>query len=64
MTFWVLFFREWQGLTENENNYLVQLMPPGDIIVQSIRDIVQTQNITNAAIVYDDSFGRLVTLTF
>ncbi|XP_045585173.2 ionotropic receptor 25a isoform X1 [Procambarus clarkii] len=48
--------REWRTLTSNESKYLVQLMPPGDIIVQAIRDIVRTQNITNAGIIYDDTF--------
>nr|AAM47017.1 ionotropic glutamate receptor subunit [Homarus americanus] len=48
--------REWRKLTPSEEEYLVQLMPPGDIIVQSIRDIVRTQNITNAGIIYDDTF--------
>ncbi|XP_071516701.1 ionotropic receptor 25a isoform X2 [Panulirus ornatus] len=48
--------REWRDLTEEEEKFLVQLMPPGDIIVQAIRDIVRTQNITNAGIIYDDTF--------
>ncbi|XP_063599999.1 ionotropic receptor 25a-like, partial [Penaeus indicus] len=48
--------REWRDLTSDEENYLVQLMPPGDIIVQAIRDIVRTQNISNAGIIYDETF--------
>ncbi|XP_047486549.1 ionotropic receptor 25a-like isoform X2 [Penaeus chinensis] len=48
--------REWRDLTPDEENYLVQLMPPGDIIVQAIRDIVRTQNISNAGIIYDETF--------
>ncbi|XP_076060298.1 ionotropic receptor 25a [Oratosquilla oratoria] len=48
--------REWRDLSEEEEKYLVQLMPPGDIMVQAIRDIVRTQNITNAGIIYDDTF--------
>nr|XP_053649967.1 ionotropic receptor 25a-like [Cherax quadricarinatus] len=31
-------------------------MPPGDVIVQVIRDIVSSQNITNAGIIYDETF--------
>uniref|UniRef100_A0A2P2I0J5 Ionotropic receptor 25a-like n=1 Tax=Hirondellea gigas TaxID=1518452 RepID=A0A2P2I0J5_9CRUS len=48
--------REWRDLTETEQQFLVQLMPPADILVQVVRDVVQTQNITNAGIFYDDSF--------
>ncbi|KAL7645090.1 UNVERIFIED_CONTAM: hypothetical protein RMT77_003468 [Armadillidium vulgare] len=48
--------REWRNLSEEEKKYLVQLMPPSDIIVQSIRDIVRTQNVSNAAVIYDDTF--------
>ncbi|XP_063876417.1 ionotropic receptor 25a-like isoform X2 [Scylla paramamosain] len=48
--------REWRDLTEEEEKYLVQAMPPGDILVMAVRDIVETQNITNAAIIYDDTF--------
>lgn len=32
-------------------------MPPADIIPEVIRSIVQYMNITNAAILYDNSFG-------
>lgn len=32
-------------------------MPPTDIIPEVIRSIVQYMNITNAAILYDNSFG-------
>ncbi|KAK3870062.1 hypothetical protein Pcinc_024667 [Petrolisthes cinctipes] len=39
-----------------EEKYLIQLMPPGDVIVQSIRDIVASQNMTNAGIIYDHTF--------
>ncbi|KAK4301458.1 hypothetical protein Pmani_026414 [Petrolisthes manimaculis] len=48
--------REWRDLSEMEEKYLIQLMPPGDVIVQSIRDIVATQNMTNAGIIYDHTF--------
>ena len=33
-------------------------MPPGDVMVQAVRDIVRDENITNAAIIYDDTFGN------
>jgi len=34
-------------------------MPPGDILVQLIRDIVLEQGNTNAGIFYDDTVGEL-----
>lgn len=34
-------------------------MPPGDIIPQLVALITSLQNMTNAAILYDDSFGKL-----
>lgn len=34
-------------------------MPPADIIPEVIRSIVQYMNITNAAILYDNSFGMV-----
>ena len=32
-------------------------MPPGDIIPQIVNLVTVMQNMTNAAILYDDSFG-------
>lgn len=51
-------WREWRDASNAQEKYLVQLMPPGDIITEVIRTIVSSQNITSAAIVYDDSFGN------
>ncbi|KAF2353180.1 Receptor ligand binding region [Trinorchestia longiramus] len=48
--------REWRDLTVSEEQYLVQLMPPADILVQAVRDIVSSQNITNAGVIFDDTF--------
>lgn len=48
--------REWRGLTSQQANYLVQIRPPGDVITSVIRQLVSRQNITNAAILFDDSF--------
>lgn len=47
---------EWNNLTMEEKEFLVQVMPPGDIIGQMIHDIGASQNLTNAGILYDDSF--------
>ncbi|XP_060526726.1 ionotropic receptor 25a isoform X2 [Cylas formicarius] len=48
--------RQWRNLKENEKDYLVQISPPGDIIPELVRTLVLNQNITNAAILFDDSF--------
>ncbi|CAH1134853.1 unnamed protein product [Ceutorhynchus assimilis] len=48
--------RQWRNLQPNEEEYLVQVSPPGDIIPEMVRTLVLNQNITNAAILFDDSF--------
>ncbi|XP_021939210.1 ionotropic receptor 25a isoform X4 [Zootermopsis nevadensis] len=47
--------RQWRSLEEAEKNYLIQIMPPADIMPEIIRRIVIFQNITNAGILFDDS---------
>lgn len=48
--------RQWRDLNDKKKNYLLQVMPPIDILPEVIRSIVVYMNITNAAILYDDSF--------
>lgn len=48
--------RQWWNIKEQEKNYLLQVMPPLDMIPEVIRSIVLRMNITNAAILYDDLF--------
>lgn len=48
--------RQWRDLNENKLKYLLQVMPPADIIIEIIRKIVQFNGITNAAILYDETF--------
>ncbi|XP_066155907.1 ionotropic receptor 25a-like isoform X1 [Euwallacea fornicatus] len=48
--------RQWRSIQPNEEEYLVQISPPGDIIPEMVRTLVLNQNITNAAILYDDTF--------
>ncbi|XP_037037565.1 ionotropic receptor 25a [Bradysia coprophila] len=48
--------RQWRDINEQKSNFLLQVMPPADIIPEVIRSIVQYMNITNAAILYDNSF--------
>ena len=50
--------REWSDLTPEQALYLVQVRPPGDTLNDIVRDLAKLANITNAAILHDDSFGR------
>ena len=43
---------------DEEKKYLIQIMPPADVIPEIIRSIVIFQNITNAGILFDDSIGK------
>lgn len=52
--------RQWRDLSDQKRNYLLQVMPPADIIPEVIRSIVDFMNITNAAILYDESFGMTI----
>ena len=52
--------RKWQNISANQNNYLIQVMPPGDIMPFISQLVVPTLNMTNAAILYDDSFSECV----
>lgn len=54
--------RKWRDITEQKKKYLIQVMPPADIIPEVVRSIVEYMNITNAAILYDESFGKYYTL--
>ncbi|XP_053673131.1 ionotropic receptor 25a [Anopheles nili] len=48
--------RQWRDLTPTKRGYLLQVMPPADMIPQVIRSIIIHMNITNAAILYDHTF--------
>lgn len=56
--------RQWRDLTDQKRQYLLQVMPPSDIIPEVIRSIIVYMNITNAAILYDESFGKPNTYDF
>lgn len=49
--------RQWRNLNTNQSKFLLQVMPPADILPESIRAIVTKQDITNAAIIFDEFFG-------
>lgn len=48
--------RQWRDNNEKKAKYLLQVMPPADVLVEIIRKIVQFNGITNAAILYDETF--------
>lgn len=50
--------RQWRSIDDDEKEYLIQICPPADIIPEIVRTIVLNQNITNAAILFDNSFGK------
>ena len=49
---------EWAELTEEQQKYLVQVRSPSDMFQYIIRDMATLTNITNAAILFDESFGE------
>lgn len=48
------------NLTANQTKYLIQVMPPSDIIPQIVQLVAQLQNMTNAAVLYDETFGKFL----
>lgn len=48
--------RQWRDMEEGKQKYLLQVMPPADMIPEVVRSIVRKMNITNAAILYDGTF--------
>ncbi len=49
---------DWENLTPEQQQYLLHVRPPGDTITMVIRNIIEDNNITNAAIIFDDTFGK------
>ena len=49
-------FSEWSNLTPEQAEYLVHVRGPHDMFQYIVRDLATLANITNAAILYDDSF--------
>ncbi|XP_012259587.2 ionotropic receptor 25a-like [Athalia rosae] len=48
--------RQWRNLKQEQANYLIQVMPPADLVPEAIRQLVITMNVSNAAILFDDNF--------
>ena len=41
-----------------QEKYLIQIRPPADVMPDAFREIILRQNATNAAILYDSTFGK------
>ena len=50
---------EWESLNESQEKYLIQVRSPSDLFQYIVRDLADLTNITNAAILFDDSFGKI-----
>ena len=51
--------RAWQNLTIKQQQYLLQVRPPGDILPEVIKTLVKDSKIKNVAILYDKTFGKV-----
>lgn len=49
---------QWRNISEEKQAYLLQVMPPADIIPEIIRSIAINTDMTNAAILFDETFGK------
>ena len=50
--------RKWSELTAEQEKYLVQVKPPSDVFPDVINDMATLTKITNAAVLFDESFGE------
>ncbi|KAL0108697.1 hypothetical protein PUN28_014089 [Cardiocondyla obscurior] len=46
----------WRDLDLDQQNYLIQIIPPNDLVPEAIRQLAIQMNITNAGILYDKHF--------
>jgi len=56
----VLFSRSWRNLTSAEENYLIQVSPPADLLIQSVRSFVIAQDMINAVVLFDEHFSKVM----
>ena len=49
---------EWSALTAEQEKYLVQVRSPSDMFQYIIKDMATLTNITNAAILFDETFSE------
>ena len=52
----MLEFSEWEELSSEQAEYLVQVRGPHDMFQYIVRDLITTFNVTTAAILFDDTF--------
>ena len=50
--------REWDNLSSEQEKYLLQVRGPHDTFQYTVRALTKAANISTAAILYDDSFGK------
>ena len=50
--------KEWSALTAEQEKYLVQVRSPADMFQYIISDIATYTKISNAAIIFDESFSK------
>ena len=48
---------EWNSLTDSQQKYLIQVRSPSDMFQYIIQDLSVHSNISNAVIMFDDTFG-------
>ncbi|KAF5269354.1 hypothetical protein FQA39_LY08746 [Lamprigera yunnana] len=48
--------RQWRDLNRDQLKYLIQIVPPADVIPEVIKKFVILQNISNAGILFDNTF--------
>ena len=51
--------REWAGLSKQQSHYLVQVRGPHDLYQHIMWDLAHSTHLSNAAILYDETFGKL-----
>lgn len=49
--------KHWEDLTANQTNYLVQIMPPVNLIPKAFRQLDCEKNVSNVAIIVDDAYA-------
>ena len=52
--------REWAGLSQQQSRYLIQVRGPHDLYPHIIRDLATSTGVSSTAILYDETFGKLL----
>ena len=51
--------RSWDDLTRVQQNHIVQISPPDDVLPEVARLLIKEEGLLNAAILYDDTISKL-----